>query len=160
MFDIGDGSVVVTSGEMQADLDTGWASYSLEPRVVRGLNLFTADIIRLRSDRKEMTGEGNVKSLLVEGDGPEDRKYRVISKEMRFLGSENRAVYQGDVQLESEGLAVNAPKLELFFTDTVGSRLDRVEASGGVEVIEGNRRWTGRSATYFRADERVVVRND
>ncbi len=160
VFDIGDGSVVVTSGEMQADLDTGWASYSLEPRVVRGLNLFTADIIRLRSDRKEMTGEGNVKSLLVEGDGPEDRKYRVISKEMRFLGSENRAVYQGDVQLESEGLAVNAPKLELFFTDTVGSRLDRVEASGGVEVIEGNRRWTGRSATYFRADERVVVRND
>jgi len=160
VFDIGDGSVVVTSGEMQADLDTGWASYSQEPRVVRGLNLFTANTIRVRGDRREMTGEGNVKSLLVEGDGPEDRKYRVSSEEMRFLGSENRAVYQGKVQLVSEGLRVNAPELELFFTDSVGSQFDRVEASGGVEVIEGDRRWTGRSATYFRADERVVVRNN
>ena len=128
--------------------------------MVRGLNLFTANNIRVSSEHREMTGEGNVKSLLVEGDGPEDRKYRVSSEEMRFLGNENRAVYQGNVQLDSEGLRVNAPELELFFTDSVGSQFDRIEASGGVEVIEGDRRWTGRSATYFRADERVVVRND
>jgi lipopolysaccharide export system protein LptA len=160
VFDIGDGSVVVTSGEMEADLDTGWASYSVEPRVVRGSNLFTADTIRVKSDRREMTGEGNVKSLLVEGDGPEDRQYRITSNEMQFLGNENRALYQGDVELESEDLTVNAPELELFFTDSVGSQFDRVEASGGVVVVEGERRWTGKSAVYYRADERVVVRNN
>lgn len=160
VFDIGDGSVVVTSGEMEADLDSGWASYSVEPRVVRGPNLFTANTIRVKSDRREMTGEGNVESLLVEGDGPEDRKYRITSNQMQFLGNENRALYQGEVELKSDDLTLNAPELELFFTDSSGSQFDRVEASGGVVVVEGERRWTGKSAVYYRADERVLVRNN
>ena len=53
---------------------------------------------------------------------------------------------------------MDAPRLEAFFESRGEQSLDRVEATGGVVILERGRRWRAEEATYIRETGRVVAR--
>lgn len=67
--------------------------------------------------------------------------------QVRFLG--NVVARQGDV-------AIYAKELVLVYPDS-GRDIDRIEASGGVRIVQGNRVATGEKATFFNRERKVVL---
>jgi lipopolysaccharide export system protein LptA len=67
--------------------------------------------------------------------------------QVRFLG--NVVARQGDV-------AIYAQELVLVYPDK-GKDIDRIEASGAVRIVQGNRVATGEKATFFNRERKIVL---
>lgn len=152
------GSTVVTADSLEADRETGWFIYQGTPRLVRDENLVSGDVIRINSETREFLVEGNVDSRLVDPapDGAEPRRYRVRAGKMHGQ-KEGATSYEENVLLESEELTLKSPRLDIHSAGNEGSGVDRVVATGGVEISENGRHWTADRATFFARTGRVVV---
>ena len=61
---------------------------------------------------------------------------------------QNRVVLSGNVQIEQAGLRLDAARTLVNFTDAGGIRIQRIVATGGVDVRRGGERARGQSAVY------------
>ncbi|MFN3990966.1 MAG: LptA/OstA family protein [Erythrobacter sp.] len=61
---------------------------------------------------------------------------------------QNRVVLTGDVRVEQAGLSVQSARMLLEYDDAGELRIDRLTASGGVNVTRGNERASGDTAIY------------
>jgi lipopolysaccharide export system protein LptA len=148
--------LVVTANQMKIDLDSEWIQYSGEPSLIQGMNLIAAKQIRLNSNSQELQARGEVKSVWVES---ETRRFDIEAGELDYKKGEGRASYRDNVTVTAEELEVQAPLVDLFFLAAEGNQLDRLEARGGVQIVEHGRTWTGRRATYYRDEDRFQVEN-
>ena len=89
--------------------------------------------------------------------GEQPREFRVRAQRLDLESPAHHAVYQEDVRLDSEELQLQAPRLELFFLAPPESGLERLEGSGGVEIVEQGRHWRAEHATYLRKTDQVVA---
>jgi hypothetical protein len=154
----GEGRIVVTAGEMVLGREGGWVIYSNGPRLVQGANLITGREIRINRETRHLIVDEEVDSFLVDGAGSESRSYHVQARRLTLTDNGRKAVYEGDVAFEGSELRLDAPRLEAFFESRGEQSLDRVEATGGVVILERGRRWRAEEATYIRETDRVVAR--
>jgi lipopolysaccharide export system protein LptA len=152
--------LVLTADRMEIDLKSGWICYSESPRLVQGPNLVTGQEICLNNRDQQLNVRENVKSLLAETAESNARRYKIEADHLFYKNNDSKVTYTGDVQVNTQDLNLTAPKVELFFVSKDLGQLDRIEASGGVVIVEKERTWKGQNAVYYRANERVVVRND
>jgi lipopolysaccharide export system protein LptA len=61
---------------------------------------------------------------------------------------ENRVILSGNVQIDQAGLSLRAARTQVNFEDTGALSIQRITATGGVEVTRGNERATGDNAIY------------
>jgi lipopolysaccharide export system protein LptA len=151
------GISVITAQHMESSTATGWIRYTGRPRVVQDENLVNAAEIRVNRAEGALEAEGGVDSVWVDRQKTEAKQFQVRSERMQILTSENRAVYEGDVVLEAEGLLLKAPRLEAYFATAPTKGVERIEASGGVDIREQGRHWETEKAVYYRATDRVVA---
>lgn len=149
--------VVVTSDTLRAEQNSGWAVYSGSPRLVQDQSQVSGERLRINRESREFIMEGSVDSLVVEGDGEDLRRYRVQAGRMERPGDGKPVVYRDQVLLETEGLTLQAPQLQLIPERGQSSNVERLVAEGGVEIDENGRKWRGRKATYLIHDRRLVV---
>jgi LPS export ABC transporter protein LptC len=152
--------LVITADKMQIDLESGWICYTDEPRLVQGPSLVQGNSICINTRGEELNVRGEVRSLMVEGEQATERRYEATADEMFYEKQNHKVVYDGNVKVIAEDLDVRAPRVEMIFHASDLGELERIEASGGVEITEEERTWKGRKATYYRADDRVVVSGD
>jgi lipopolysaccharide export system protein LptA len=152
--------LVLTSSRMEIDLESGWICYSESPRLIQGPNLITGQMICLNNREQQLNVRDNVKSLLVETQEAGGRKYEIGADQLSYKKDYSKVTYKGNVKVSTEDMNLTAPTVEFFFVSNDLGQLERIEASGGVVIVEKERTWKGRKAVYYRANERVVVRND
>lgn len=157
-FEAGDRPSVVTAGRMDASLVSGMMDFSGgRPRLVQGSNLVAAERLQIDSGPGNLRAQGDVDSTWVDESGESPRKFHVRAQQLVLDSKEHHAVYEESVHLDSEELLLNAPRLELFFLAPPESGLDRLEAVGGVEIVERGRHWRAERATYLRKTDQVVA---
>lgn len=61
---------------------------------------------------------------------------------------DNRVVLSGNVQIDQAGLSLRAARTLVNFDDTGSLSIQRITATGGVEVTRGNERASGDNAIY------------
>ena len=90
-------------------------------------------------------------------DGP----IEVISQQMEADQNSRQVVFTGDVVAKRGGMTVYAERLTLYFVEQDKERrIERLEAEGGVRVVDGQRVATGRHLDYFQADEKMILTGD
>jgi lipopolysaccharide export system protein LptA len=149
--------LVVTAETMEIDLDSGWICYADSPRLVQGPSMIQGDSICINTCGEELNARGEVRSLMIEGEEESERRFEATANEMVYKKQDHKVVYTGNVKVNTEGLGVRAPRVEMFFLSSDLGQLERIEASGGVEIAEKERTWRGKKATYYSAEDRVVV---
>lgn len=61
---------------------------------------------------------------------------------------QNRIILTGNVSVEQAGLALKSARMLVNYDDAGSLRIDRITASGGVNIARGNERATGDVAVY------------
>ena len=61
---------------------------------------------------------------------------------------QNRVVLTGDVRVVQAGLSLQSARMLLEYQDAGALRIDRLTASGGVNVVRGNEQASGETAIY------------
>ena len=61
---------------------------------------------------------------------------------------ENRIILTGNVAIEQAGLALQSARMLVNYDDAGALRIDRITASGGVNIARGNERASGDTAIY------------
>jgi lipopolysaccharide export system protein LptA len=74
-------------------------------------------------------------------------------------GGSRRLVFKKGVRVQQADLTLESARLEAFYPEKA-SQPDRLVATGGVHVVQGEREARCDQATYFRADERLVCQGN
>ncbi len=69
---------------------------------------------------------------------------------------QNRVVLSGDVVITQGDLRLTAARTTVAYTDAGSLRIQRIDATGGVNVVRGNERASG-SAAVYDFNRRVIV---
>ncbi len=150
-----DGTVIVTAGRMDADTRTGWVDYSEDPEVIQEESSIKGNNVRFNSRSQTLIVEGNVRSMLV---GPESQKhYRVEADQLNYDRRQNRARYEGQVQVVAEDLTVAAPHVDLFFNPEHTNAVNQIVAWGGVEIVQEGKKADADRAVYYPDKERITL---
>ena len=83
----------------------------------------------------------------------------VTSKMLKIDSEHNTAVFEDSVVAETPEMTLYAEKMVVFYNKTTG-HVTRVNALGGVTLVEKESVVTADEATYYVLDERVVFKGD
>lgn len=83
----------------------------------------------------------------------------VTSKMLTIDNENNTAVFEHSVVAEAPEMTLYADKMYIFYNQDTRA-ITRIDASGGVKVIEKDRVITADKATYYARDERVIFKGD
>ncbi|MDA2923745.1 LPS export ABC transporter periplasmic protein LptC [Acidobacteria bacterium AH-259-L09] len=155
-----DGSIIITSGRMQSDPETGWVSYFVNPRIIQQSNSIAGKIVRYNHRDHELVVEGEVESSFMQGSETHWKRYWVEANHLVYKRSQLRARYEGQVRIETEDLVVNAPFVEFVFEPTNPNQIQEIIAWGGVQITEENREAKGNRAVHYPSEEKVVLTGD
>jgi lipopolysaccharide export system protein LptA len=124
-----------------------------------------AEELEIARDQEELLAHRNVYSLFrpsgTSAGGAEAERFVVRSDSLRYEHERARAQYEGSVQVQSARGMLHAAQLELFFRSgeqetvslsAIGGQLERIQASGDVLIVQGERRATGDRAEYGDGD--------
>ena len=81
----------------------------------------------------------------------------VTSKMLTIDNENNTAVFEHSVVAEAPEMTLYADKMYIFYNQDTRT-ITRIDASGGVKVIEKDRVITADKATYYARDERVIFK--
>jgi lipopolysaccharide export system protein LptA len=83
----------------------------------------------------------------------------VTSKMLTIDNENNTAVFEHSVVAETPEMTLYADKMYIFYNQDTRT-IKRIDALGGVKVIEKDRVITADEATYYARDERVIFKGD
>ncbi|HTZ49312.1 MAG TPA: LptA/OstA family protein [Verrucomicrobiae bacterium] len=92
--------------------------------------------------------------------------WHVSSDTLTYWDTENRARLEKNVLVQTENERMKGPALDLYFTreggdehnGTLGaSKISRAVGTGGVEVVQGDKRGTAEKGVYTADDDRFVL---
>lgn len=92
--------------------------------------------------------------------------WHVSSETLTYWDSENRAHLEKNVLVQSENERMKGPVLDLYFTREGGdvqngtagaSKISRAVGTGGVEVVQDDKRGTAEKGVYTADDDRFVL---
>ncbi|MCZ6769075.1 MAG: hypothetical protein O7D93_07500 [Acidobacteria bacterium] len=155
-----DGSTIITSGGMQANPETGWITYSVNPRITQQFNSITGKIVRYNHRDQQLVVEEEVKSFLLEGNHEDGKKYTVQADRLLYKRADLRARYEGKVRVKTDDLIVDAPFVEFIFLTADPDQLQEIVAWGGVQITGKDREAQGQRAVHYPSQEKVVLTGD
>jgi lipopolysaccharide export system protein LptA len=83
----------------------------------------------------------------------------VTSKMLTIDNENNTAVFEHSVVAEAPEMTLYADKMFIFYNKNTRT-ITRINALGGVRVVEQDRVITADEATYYALDERVIFKGD
>jgi len=146
--------IVVEAGRMEGDRKSGWAVYSDSPRITQKAGSVAGRVVRYNSQDQTVQVDDEVVSNLTDQQG---KKYRVTSQHLVYDRRSGRARYEGLVEVTSTDMNLKAPFVELIFKGEKRNQVGEVQAWGGVEVVQGERKAKGPRAVYFPDTQKVVM---
>ncbi len=160
LFPEEDGSTIITSGAMQADPETGWITYSANPRITQQYNSIPGKIVRYNHRDQQLVVEEEVRSSLLEGNQEDGKKYTVQADRLLYKRADLRARYEGKVRVKTDDLMVDAPFVEFVFLTADPDQLQEIVAWGGVQITGKDREAQGHRAVHYPSQEKVVLTGD
>ena len=145
---------------MQANPETGWITYSADPRITQQDNSITGKIVRYNHQDQQLVVEEEVESFLFEGNYEEAKKYTVQADRLLYKRADLRARYEGKVRVKTDDLIVDAPFVEFVFLSADPDRLQEIVAWGGVQITGKDREAQGQRAVHYPSQEKVVLTGD
>lgn len=146
--------IVVDAGRMEGDRKSGWAVYSDSPRITQKAGSVTGRVVRYNSQDQTVQVDEDVVSDMADQQG---KKYRVTSQHLVYDRQSGRARYEGLVEVTSTDMNLKAPFVELIFKGEKRNQISEVQAWGGVDVVQGDRKAKGPRAVYYPETQKVVM---
>jgi lipopolysaccharide export system protein LptA len=180
----------VLADRVTTDRTKQWVHYEGHVRAWRGTDVVEAPSLDIyRTDRRivadhgvltsnlvpvPLTSEGNQNSGSVKSDsvaavhgarGDKEtpgaaQPVTIRADRLEYLDLGNTAAYQGHVRMDHAGAALEANRLDAYFSKALSgqaSELERAVASGSVTIVQTGRRAAGDHAEYFAADGRIEL---
>ena len=171
----------VVAERLQYDAAAGKAQYQGRVHLWRGTNLLEADWVELDRRQSQLEARKGVYTIFPQppggpakagaatlspvADSPgrrpvlsgvEGQPVEIRSERLVYKQEEQKAVYQGGVQMRNASATVNSGELEVFFSSqgkgasSAGSgQIERAVANSNVVVLDSGRKATGERAEYF-----------
>ncbi|MBI3484711.1 MAG: hypothetical protein HY012_06115, partial [Acidobacteria bacterium] len=164
----------LSADQLLANRNTGRAVYSGHARLWQGDAVIEAASITLLRDEQRLEARDNVLALLpqeaspasqavLRGAGAESPAARNIWKaratRMTYWGAESRVRLEGDVSTQSNIGQIRSKDLELHLSSANNGPklLSKAIATGGVTILQGDRRGTAERAEYVAAEGKFVL---
>ena len=173
----------VIADHMVGNSKNGRALYTGHARLWQGPSVLEADSIELLRDTRILNANGNVRAVFPKQDSdakPADNKvasdktgnkakevavWHISSGTLKYWDLENRAHLEKNVVVQSADERMKGPVLDLYFTrvpdgkeGSAGtSKISRAVGTGGVEVVQGDKRGTAERGVYTADDDRFVL---
>jgi lipopolysaccharide export system protein LptA len=163
----------VIADHMVGNSKAGSALYTGHARLWQGPSVLEADSIELLRDTRVLNAKGNVRAVFPKeesengkaGNGKEPVMWRVSSEKLTYWDLENRAHLEKNVVVQSADERMRAPLLDVFFKREQGnqgtnqgtSKISRAVGTGGVEVVQGDKRGTAERGVYTADDDKFVL---
>ncbi len=84
----------------------------------------------------------------------------VTSEELQVDQEDGTAIFTGDVLVTQGALRLTAPRLEVTYTEGQGGRIEKVRATGGVTLVNGQEAAESEAAVYTLGTGEVVMTGD
>jgi lipopolysaccharide export system protein LptA len=173
----------VIAEHMVGNSKNGRALYTGHARLWQGASVLEADSIELLRDTRILNANGNVRAVFPKQDSDSksaDNKttsdktankakevavWHISSGTLKYWDLENRAHLEKNVVVQSENERMKGPVLDLYFTrepdgkeGSAGtSKISRAVGTGGVEVVQGDKRGTAERGVYTAENDRFVL---
>lgn len=157
IYDLESGTLVFVSDTMSSRLEEGLVEYQGNVRLMLDKNVIRGNRMQLNSATRDLVVEGAVDTRILAGEGVESDEYRIMAESLNLSSSMGTATYRNKVRFESEDLNIEAPVLVLFMEGGDIKEFSRLEAWGGVKILEEGRTWTGEKAVYSKETGKVRV---
>jgi lipopolysaccharide export system protein LptA len=159
----------VIADHMVGNSRAGRALYTGHARLWQGPSVLEADSIELLRETRVLNAKGNVRAVFPKQEnengkatnGKEPVVWRVSSENLTYWDLENRAHLEKNVVVQSADERMRAPLLDVYFTREQGnqgtSKISRAVGTGGVEVVQGDKRGTAERGVYTADDDKFVL---
>ena len=94
----------------------------------------------------------------------------ITSDQVEAFQQQHQVVFSGHVVATQKDIVVRGDKMTVFYvdkgqgdakgSDLGGGSVDKIVVEGNVQITQGERVATGQVATYYRADNKVVLTGD
>jgi lipopolysaccharide export system protein LptA len=172
------GGVAVYRGAAQAGAQSG--SGRDLARLWQGANAIQAPVIEFHRDQRTVLarsggpatagGDLGVSTVLVQEDrAGKVTPVRISARSLSYVDAQRRIRFEGDVEIRGAETLVNAKQVDAYLQPTgqdrvpgaasagTPSQIERVIASGGVVVRQGERRAEGETLVYTADNQRFVM---
>ncbi len=163
----------VTAEHMVGNSKTGRALYTGHARLWQGTSVLEADSIELLRETRILNAKGNVRAVFPKAGNDNDPAtkgkevvvWHISSETLTYWDLENRAHLEKNVLVQSENERMRGPVLELYFSRAADgknggpgtSQISRAVGTGGVEVVQVDRRGTAERGVYTAENDRFVL---
>jgi lipopolysaccharide export system protein LptA len=163
----------LSAEKLMANRDSGRAVYSGHARLWQGDAVIEAASISLFRDEQRLEASENVMALLPQESGPAPAErgsakanapagrniWKARAARMTYWGNESKVRMEGGVSAQSNIGQIRSKDLELYLTSANNGPklLSKAIATGGVIVLQGDRRGTAERADYVASDGKFIL---
>jgi lipopolysaccharide export system protein LptA len=165
----------ISADILTGNAKTGLAFYSGHARLWQGDSVMEAESIELLKKERMLNAAGNVRAVfpqassnanLVQNKAAKSLKaatlWHVQAAKLTFWDAENRAHLSQNVVVQAPEQKMSGQDLDLYFSRANGAgqgaqQISRAVGTGGVTVVQGDRRATAERGEYTAADGKFVM---
>jgi len=174
----------ISADSLVGNSKTGRVVYTGRARLWQGDSVMEAETIELLRSERLMNASGHVRAVFPQAPGNNVTAaagkttapakapvlWHVQSEKLTYWDAENRAHLSQDVVVQAPDQKMSGQELDLYFTRAKGTaqgngsqplqgaqQISRAVATGGVTVVQGDRKATADRGEYTAADERFVM---
>jgi lipopolysaccharide export system protein LptA len=154
---------------------TGRALYSGHARLWQGDSVMEAEAIELLKNERMLNAAGNVRAVFPQvsskaGPAPSSAAksakaptlWHAQAAKLTYWDAENRAHLSQNVVVQAPDQKMSGQELDLYFTRAAGTaqgaqQINHAVGTGGVTVVQGDRRATAERGEYSAADGKFVM---
>lgn len=89
----------------------------------------------------------------------EEKPVVITSLSLLHDNKNHTSLFEGNVIAKTEDMTIYSDRMMVYYKDG-GNKIDRIEASGNVKVVKGERTIVSREATYYEDEEKVIFTGD
>jgi lipopolysaccharide export system protein LptA len=174
----------ISADNLTGNSKTGRAVYSGHARLWQGDSVMEAETIELLKNERTMNASGNVRAVFPQAPGAnvnatQDKTttpgktpvlWHAQSARMTYWDAENRAHLSQNVVVQAPDQKMIGQELDLYFTRAKGAvqsnssqplqgaqQISRAVGTGGVTVVQGERKATAERGEYTASDGKFVM---
>jgi lipopolysaccharide export system protein LptA len=165
----------ISADNMTGNARIGRALYSGHARLWQGDSVMEAESIELLRNERVLKAAGNVRAVFPQASSNANAVQNRTAKSLKpptlwhvqaakltFWDAENRAHLSQNVVVQAPDQKMSGQDLDLYFSRANGAgqgaqQINRAVGSGGITVVQGDRRATAEHGEYTAADGKFVM---
>ena len=165
----------ISADNMTGNARIGRALYSGHARLWQGDSVMEAESIELLRNERVLKAAGNVRAVFPQASSNANAVQNRTAKSLKaptlwhvqaakltFWDAENRAHLSQNVVVQAPDQKMSGQDLDLYFSRANGAgqgaqQINRAVGSGGITVVQGDRRATAERGEYTAADGKFVM---